>query len=57
MEKSLGEIWTGPFLSRVREDMLAKRLSDHCYKCCPSDVTQRRRLRERLMKSVESVAA
>jgi len=50
--KGLREIWSGEWLESVRADMKAKRLLSHCSRCCPSDVTQRRRLRERLGRIV-----
>lgn len=49
-EKSLKEIWYGSFLKKIRKSMLNKKLFDHCCRCVPSDVTQRRRLREELTK-------
>ena len=52
LEKSLEEILTGTWMKTVRDNMRAKQLSSHCFKCCPSDVTQRRRLRERLERAL-----
>ncbi len=46
-EKSLSEIWYGRKMKQVRKDMLKKKLFDHCHKCCPSDITYRRRLRDK----------
>ncbi|MDO9040050.1 MAG: SPASM domain-containing protein, partial [Bacteroidota bacterium] len=52
--KSLKDIWYGPFLEGVRLKMLKKELFEHCSKCVPSDVTQRRRLREELKKVLKN---
>jgi len=52
--KSLKQIWYGPFLEEVRLKMLRKELFEHCSKCVPSDVTQRRRLREELSQALSS---
>jgi MoaA/NifB/PqqE/SkfB family radical SAM enzyme len=52
-EKSLKEIWQRSFLKKVRKDMLKKKLLDHCSRCVPSDVTQRRRLREEIIRALK----
>lgn len=52
--KSLRNIWYGPFLEEVRTKMLRKELFEHCSKCVPSDVTQRRRLRRELEKVLKN---
>ena len=43
--KSLREIWEGNHLLKVRSRMLNNQLGEHCLRCCPSDITQRRRWR------------
>ncbi len=53
-EKSLKQVWYGPFLNEVRNKMVKKELLDHCSKCVPSDITQRRRLREELKKILKN---
>jgi len=53
-EKSLKEIWYGYFLKDIRSKMLKKELLEHCSKCVPSDVTQRRRLRKELEKMLKN---
>lgn len=50
--KSLKDIWYGRFLEGVRSKMLKKQLLEHCSGCVPSDITQRRRLREELKKAL-----
>lgn len=54
--KTLKEIWYGPFLREIRFKMLKKELLEHCSRCVPSDVTQRRRLREELENSLKSIS-
>lgn len=51
--KSLKEVWYGPFLGKIRAKMLRKELLEHCSKCVPSDITQRRRLREELKEALK----
>lgn len=53
-EKSLEKIWYGSFLNKVRKNMIKKRLLNHCSRCVPSDVTQRRRLRKELKKYLDN---
>ena len=50
--KGLREIWSGEWLESIRSGMRSKQLLPHCSRCCPSDVTQRRRLRDRLGRAV-----
>jgi len=51
-KKSLKEIWFGEFFENARKKMLNKELFSHCYKCVPSDFTQRRRFRKELMQAI-----
>ncbi len=44
-QKSLRDIWYGNQLLQIRRQMLASHLGEHCLRCCPSDITQRRRWR------------
>ena len=46
-DKTLEQIWYGDTMNALREQMLAKQLSDHCRNCCPSDISYRRRLRDK----------
>ena len=52
-KKSLKEIWYGKTMETVRKNMLEKKLPNHCKNCCPSDITQRRRLRKELVASAK----
>jgi len=47
---SLSDVWYGPVMDKVRDKMIKKELLEHCSRCVPSDVTQRRRLRNELNK-------
>jgi MoaA/NifB/PqqE/SkfB family radical SAM enzyme len=51
LEKSLGGIWSGELMQAVRHNMQKKELLPHCMNCCASDITQRRRFREELIKA------
>lgn len=42
---NLHDIWYGEVLLQVRQEMFHSRLGEHCLRCCPSDITQRRRWR------------
>lgn len=53
-KKTLKGVWYGPFLKKMRHKMLNKELLEHCSRCVPSDVTQRRRLREELKKMLQN---
>ncbi len=53
-EKSLAEIWYGDRLIEVRKQMLANKLGEHCLRCCPSDITQRRRWRRILEDALDN---
>lgn len=44
-DTGLHDIWYGDILLRVRQEMLRSHLGEHCLRCCPSDITQRRRWR------------
>jgi len=54
-EKSLKEIWFGKSFDNARKRMIEKNLFPHCYKCVPSDLTQRRRFRRELIQAVNKV--
>lgn len=53
MKKSLKEVWLGEFFQTARKKMLNKELFPHCYKCVPSDFTQRRRFRRELIDAIK----
>ena len=53
--KSLKAVWYGKFFENARKRMSKKDLFPHCYKCVPSDFTQRRRFRRELMEAIGSV--
>lgn len=51
---SLSDIWFGRKMQDIRRKMLEKNLPEHCKNCCPSDITQRRRFRKKLLDSLEN---
>jgi MoaA/NifB/PqqE/SkfB family radical SAM enzyme len=51
-KRGLKEIWYGGWLEGVRRRMMAGQLLPHCSHCIPSDVTQRRRFRRRLIEAL-----
>ena len=53
--KSLKQIWYGKYFNEVRKRMLRKELFEHCHKCVPSDLTQRRRFRRELIKMIREI--
>jgi MoaA/NifB/PqqE/SkfB family radical SAM enzyme len=52
-DKSLKDVWYGKKMGIIREKMIKKKLLEHCSRCVPSDVTQRRRLRKELSKLIK----
>jgi MoaA/NifB/PqqE/SkfB family radical SAM enzyme len=50
--KSLEEIWFGPFFDRIREKMIKRELPSYCSKCSVVVVMDNRKLRKQLLKSV-----
>lgn len=53
-QKSLADIWHSSHLTAVRRRMLNKQLGEHCTRCCPSDITQRRRWRRIFENALEN---
>jgi MoaA/NifB/PqqE/SkfB family radical SAM enzyme len=53
-ERSLKEIWFGDYFQNARKSMISKELFSHCYKCVPSDFTQRRRFRKELINTIKN---
>jgi MoaA/NifB/PqqE/SkfB family radical SAM enzyme len=51
-DKNLKDIWYGKKMNRIRAKMLNHQLLEHCSRCVPSDITQRRRLRSVLSKVI-----
>ena len=49
--KNLKEIWYGKYFSTLRKNMTQKRIPDYCKQCNPSHTTQRRWLRELIIKN------
>ncbi|MFH1850414.1 MAG: SPASM domain-containing protein [archaeon] len=49
-DRPLLDIWRGEFFARKREEGIKGKLSSHCNKCAPSDVTQTRKLRQELSR-------
>lgn len=56
-KKTIKDIWFGKFLNDVRKRMIEKKLLDHCSRCIPSDITQRRRFRKKLIEEINKVSA
>ncbi len=54
MEKSLKEFWYGQWLNDIRKKMKNGQLLKHCSNCIPSDITQRRRFRKKIIESLRS---
>jgi MoaA/NifB/PqqE/SkfB family radical SAM enzyme len=51
-KKALSEIWLGPYFERHRSLLMSKSIPEYCRQCNPSHTTQRRRLREALVKQM-----
>lgn len=51
---TLSRVWYGRKMESIRKRMLNQRLDKHCLKCCPSDITQRRRWRRLLEESLKN---
>jgi MoaA/NifB/PqqE/SkfB family radical SAM enzyme len=49
--KNLKEIWYGTYFSNLRKNMLQKKIPTYCKQCNPSHTTQRRWLRELMIKN------
>jgi len=54
--KDLEEIWTAPYFTRRRQEMLERRLGRHCERCCTTLVMNNQIIRERLSKLTSSSA-
>ena len=51
--KSLLEVWDGPYFENLRKRLVSKELPDFCAQCNPSHTTQRRRLRLEIIEMLE----
>jgi MoaA/NifB/PqqE/SkfB family radical SAM enzyme len=51
-DKTLAEVWYGPYFERHREMLLEKKIPNFCAQCNPSHTTQRRRLRKELINAI-----
>ncbi len=50
--KSLKKVWFGSYFEMLRKDLFKKKIPQFCAQCNPSHTTQRRRLRNDMMKLI-----
>lgn len=51
-DKTIEEIWTGPYFNRIRERIIAHDLPDYCARCCPPFVIEGRNI-QRILEERE----
>jgi MoaA/NifB/PqqE/SkfB family radical SAM enzyme len=51
--KSLMEVWNGPYFNKLRESLVSEKIPDFCAQCNPSHTTQRRKMRLEIIKMLE----
>lgn len=51
--KSLKEVWYGPYFQQLRKKLESHKIPDFCAQCNPSHATQRRKMRLEIIKNLE----
>jgi MoaA/NifB/PqqE/SkfB family radical SAM enzyme len=51
--KSLMEVWNGPYFNKLRDILISEKIPDFCAQCNPSHTTQRRKMRIEIVKMLE----
>ena len=53
-EKTLSDVWFGPYFQGLRDHFMQQKTKDYCAQCNPSHTTQRRWLRKHMQQSKDS---